>query len=49
MFLTVRNVWHVVYNVDMYMMKLLFVHKFANMYGAFDVILYFVNPTFSCQ
>ena len=22
------------------------VHSFANMYGAFDVILYFVNPTF---
>ena len=25
------------------------VHNFANMYGAFDVILYFVNSTFSCQ
>ena len=24
------------------------VHTFAKMYGAFDVRLYFVNPTFSC-
>ena len=48
---TVRSVWNVGYNVICGYMILIFyacaiVHTFANMYGAFDVILYYVNPTF---
>ena len=48
---TVRSVWNVGYNVICGYMILIFyvcaiVHNVARMYGAFDVILYSVNPSF---